>query len=114
LFASDPETVRYATNFARVYGLAGGVLVAFPALSGGRQGASETRIPFAARMTGMFGLFLGLSWLLGETLGFGPVGAYAGVVAAYAWMALVVMWGLERSDGAGRAAETMAERGRAS
>ena len=113
LFASDPETVRYATAFARVYGLAGGVLVAFSALSGGLQGASETRIPFAARTTGMFGFFLGLSWLLGETLGFGPVGAYVGVVAAYAWMALVVAWGFERSDWAGRAAEMMAERGSA-
>ena len=113
LFASDPETVRYATDFARVYGLAGGVLVAFSALSGGLQGASETRIPFAARTTGMFGLFLGLSWLLGETLGFGPVGAYVGVVAAYLWMALVVAWGFERSDWAGRAAEMMAERGSA-
>jgi Na+-driven multidrug efflux pump len=89
------------------------VLVAFSALSGGLQGASETRIPFAARTTGMFGLFLGLSWLLGETLGFGPVGAYVGVVAAYLWMALVVAWGFERSDWAGRAAEMMAERGSA-
>ena len=114
LFASDPATVRYATDFARVYGLAGGVLVAFSALSGGLQGASETRIPFAARTTGMFGFFLGASWLLGETLGFGPVGTYVAVVAAYGWMALVVAWGFERSDWAGRAAEMMAERGPAS
>ncbi|WP_255194799.1 MATE family efflux transporter [Halorarius litoreus] len=113
LFTDDPETIRYATAFTRVYGLAGGALVAFSALSGGLQGASETRIPFAARTTGMFGLFLGLSWLLGETLGYGPVGAYVGVVAAYVWMALVVAWGFDRSDWASRAAELMAERGSA-
>jgi putative MATE family efflux protein len=111
LFTDDPATVRYATAFTRTYGLAGGVLVAFSALSGGLQGASETRIPFVARTTGMFGFFLGLSWLLGETLGYGPVGAYVGVVAAYAWMALVVAVGFERSDWASRAADMMAERG---
>jgi Na+-driven multidrug efflux pump len=111
LFTDDPATVRYATAFTRVYGVAGGLLVGFSALSGGLQGASETRIPFAARTTGMFGCFLGLSWLLGETLGYGPVGAYVGVAAAYAWMALVVAWGFERSDWASRAAEMMAERG---
>ncbi|WP_255151165.1 MATE family efflux transporter [Halorarius halobius] len=111
LFTDDPATARYATAFARVYGVSGVALVTFSALSGGLQGASETRIPFLARTTGMFGLFLGLSWLLGRTLGYGPAGAYVGVAAAYGWMAVVVAGGFERSDWAGRAAEMMAERG---
>jgi len=113
VFTDDPETVRYAVDFARVYGFAAPVLVSFSALSGSLQGASETRIPLIARVTGMFGFFLGASWLLGRTLGYGPVGAYVGVFLAYAWMALVVAWGFGFTDWADRAAGMMAERGTA-
>ncbi|WP_117593184.1 MATE family efflux transporter [Haloprofundus halophilus] len=113
LFSDDPETVRYATNFARVYGLSGCVLVVFVALSGALQGASETRTPFVARTTGMLGFFLGFSWLVGETLGYGPLGAYLGIGLSYLWMALVVGWSFRRSDWASRAARMMAERGSA-
>jgi hypothetical protein len=59
----------------------------------------------------MFGLFVGASWLLGRTAGFGPQGAYAGVFLAYAWMAAVVIAGFRYSGWADRAAEMMAERG---
>ncbi|WP_066412222.1 MATE family efflux transporter [Halorubrum aethiopicum] len=111
LFTADPATVEYAVDFARVYGLAGGALACFTSLSGALQGASETRIPFAARLTGMFGLFLGASWLLSRTAGFGPSGAYVGVFLAYCWMALVVAVGFRRSGWATRAAAMMAERG---
>jgi putative MATE family efflux protein len=78
LFAADPATVGYATGFTRAYGLSAAALVSYSALSGALGGASETRIPFAARITGMFGAFLGVSWLLGRTLGYGPPGAYVG------------------------------------
>ncbi|GAB7089747.1 MATE family efflux transporter [Halorubrum luteum] len=111
LFTSDPETAAYAVEFARVYGFAGAALVAFSSLSGSLQGASETRIPFVARVTGMFGSFLGLSWLLGRTLGFGPEGAYVGVFLAYCWMAGVVAWGFGYTGWATRAATMMDERG---
>ncbi|WP_281195928.1 MATE family efflux transporter [Halorubrum sp. F4] len=111
LFTSDPATVEYAVDFAGVYGLAGGALACFSSLSGALQGASETRIPFAARLTGMFGLFLGASWVLGRTAGLGPPGAYVGVFLAYCWMALVVAVGFRHSGWAARAAGMMAERG---
>jgi len=111
LFTDDASTIAYAVDFARVYGLAGTVLVCFSALSGALQGASETRIPLVARISGMFGLFLGASWLFGRTAGFGPQGAYVGVFLAYAWMALVVVVGFRYSGWADRAAEMMAERG---
>jgi Na+-driven multidrug efflux pump len=111
LFTDDAPTVRYAVDFARVYGVAGAALACFSALSGSLQGASETRIPLVARVSGMFGLFLGASWLLGRTAGFGPTGAYVGVSLAYGWMALVVAAGFRYTDWAGRAAELMAERG---
>ncbi|GAB3414636.1 MATE family efflux transporter [Haloparvum alkalitolerans] len=107
----DPATLEYAVDFARVYGLSAAALVCFSALSGSLQGASETRIPLLARVTGMFGLFLGLSWLLGETLGLGPSGTYVGVLLAYVWMAAVVAAGFAYTDWAPRAADMMAERG---
>lgn len=111
VFSDDPATARYGAAFARIYGATAVALVGFTSLSGGLQGASETRIPFIARTTGMFGGFLGVSWLVGSGLGYGPVGAYLGIAAAYLWMALVVVWGFERTGWADRAAEMMAERG---
>jgi len=111
LFTDDAATTAYAIDFARVYGVAGVALVCFSALSGSLQGASETRIPLVARVSGMFGFFLGVSWLLGRTAGFGPDGAYVGVFLAYGWMAVVVAVGFRYSGWAPRAAELMAARG---
>ena len=113
LFTDDPATTAYAVDFARVYGVAGAALVCFSALSGSLQGASETRIPLVARVTGMVGFFLGVSWLLGRTAGLGPEGAYIGVFLAYGWMALVVAVGFNQTGWADRAARLMAERGSA-
>lgn len=108
----DTTTPMYVNVFANSLNIAGSVLlVLFTSLSGSLQGASETRIPFVARMTGMFGLFLGGSWLLGRSLGYGPPGAYVGVFLAFAWMALVVVWGFGFTGWATRAADMMAERG---
>lgn len=113
LFTDDALTADYATAFARVYGFTAAALVLFTSLSGSLQGASETRVPFVARITGMFGLFLGASWLLGRGLGYGPPGAYVGIFLAFAWMALVVVWGFGFTGWATRAADMMAERGSA-
>ncbi|GAB7094671.1 hypothetical protein JCM30237_18240 [Halolamina litorea] len=111
LFTSNPETVDYAVAFAQVYGICGAALVVFSVLSGGLQGASETRIPFVARTSGVFGLQLGLTYLLGVVLGWGPLGAYVSIGATYVWMALVVATGFHVTGWAGRAAEMMEERG---
>jgi putative MATE family efflux protein len=111
LFTEDPETVEYAVDFAQVYGLTAAGLVVFSVLSGGLQGASETRIPFLARVTGVFGLQLGLAYLLGMVLGLGALGAYVGIAATYLWMAGVVAGGFHFSGWADRAAGMMAERG---
>jgi len=111
LFTDDAATTAYAVDFARVYGVAGAALVCFSALSGSLQGASETRIPLVARVSGMFGFFLGISWLLGRTAGLGPTGAYIGVFLAYGWMALVVSVGFRYSGWADRATRMMVARG---
>ena len=83
LFTEDPETVGYAVEFAQVYGLSAAGLVVFSVLSGCLQGASETRIPFLGRVTGVFGLQLGLTYLLGMVLGWAELGAYIAIVATY-------------------------------
>ncbi|MEE6209680.1 MATE family efflux transporter [Salarchaeum sp. III] len=110
LFATDPETVHYAVRFAQVYGLTAGFLVAFSVLSGALQGASETRVPFVARTTGMVGGFLGVTYVFGVLLNYGPLAAYAGVAVAYVWMAAVAAWGFRDGDWAARAADMMDER----
>ncbi|WP_049947853.1 MATE family efflux transporter [Candidatus Halobonum tyrrellensis] len=111
VFDVAAPAVPYGVAFARVYGVTAPFLIAFSVLSGALQGASETRIPLVARLTGTFGFLLGLSYLLGDTLGYGPVGAYWGVGLQFVWMALVVAAGFRYSGWASRAAAMMAERG---
>lgn len=111
LFTEDPATVPFAIDFARTYGLTGVFLVLFSVLSGSLQGASETRIPFIARVSGMVIFQLGLTYVLGVVLGYGPLGAYVGIGLAYLWMCLIVVFGFGRGGWATRAADMMAERG---
>jgi putative MATE family efflux protein len=111
VFTDTSAAVPYAVTFARVYGLTAVFLVGYTVLSGALQGASETRIPFAARVTGVFGVLLGGTFLFGELLGLGATGAYWAVGLHYVWMALVVLVGFQYTGWAGRAAEMMAERG---
>lgn len=111
LFTQDPATVPHAVAFARAYGITGVFLVLFSVLSGSLQGASETRVPFVARVSGMVVFQLGVTYLLGVVLGYGPLGAYLGIALAYVWMALVVVGGFHRGEWASRAADMMAERG---
>ncbi|WP_349292085.1 MATE family efflux transporter [Halobacterium wangiae] len=110
LLDDNPETLRYGVWFARAYGLSAPFLVAFVALSGALQGASETRVPLVARATGMFGFLLGFSYLAGVVLDWGVTGAYWGVALANVWMAAVVVAGFHWGDWASRAAGMMAER----
>jgi putative MATE family efflux protein len=110
LFTDEPQALSQSVAFIRAYGIAAGPFVVFYALSGSLQGAGETRLPLVARITGLFGFFLGLSYLAGVTFGLGSFGAYAGVVLSYSWMALVLLWAFARTDWAGRAAGMMEAR----
>lgn len=111
VFTQDVRTVPFAIDFARTYGLTGVFLVLFSVLSGSLQGASETRVPFVARVSGMVVFQLGVTYLLGVVLGYGALGAYVGIGLAYVWMCLVVMIGFHRGSWAVRATDMMAERG---
>lgn len=110
LFTDETTTVTYAIGFIRAYGVAAVPFVVFISLSGSLQGAGETWLPLLARMTGLFVFFLGFSYLAGVTLGYGPSGAYLGVVLSYVWMALLLSWSFMRSDWAGRAADMIEAR----
>ncbi|MFB6078173.1 MAG: MATE family efflux transporter [Halarchaeum sp.] len=111
LASGSPDAVPYAVAFARAYGLSAPLLVAWVVLSGALSGASETRIPLLARVTGVFGVLLGGTYALGVLLGWGEFGAYVAVVAQYGWLALVALLGFAYSDWATRAADMMRERG---
>ena len=111
VFDVDAAAVPYAVAFARVYGLTAPFLVGYSVLSGALQGASETRIPLVARVTATFGLLLGVTYLVGVGLGYGPIGAYWGVALQFVWMALIALAGFRHSGWAARAAEMMTERG---
>lgn len=111
LFTDDVGTVGYATDFARVYGLTAGFLVTFSVLQGALSGASETRVPFVARTSGMLLFMLGFTYLAGVVLDYGVVGAYLGIGLTYVWMAVVVTASFHRGSWAERAASMLEERG---
>ncbi|WP_267641006.1 MATE family efflux transporter [Haloarchaeobius amylolyticus] len=113
IFTRDPATVDYAVGFARAYGLAAPALVSFVVFSGSLQGGSETRTPFVARLLGLVVFFLGFSYVVGVTLGYGVLGAYGGIVGYYGLAAVLVAVGFWRGDWATRAAKMMADRGSA-
>ncbi|WP_049986529.1 MATE family efflux transporter [Halobellus rufus] len=108
-FGSSPAALEYAAAFAVAYGLSAPGLALFSTLSGGLQGAGETRLPFYARTTGMFGFFVGFSYL---TVGrFGLDGVYAGIVLAHLWMGLTMAVAFRYADWSGTAAGLLRERG---
>jgi len=111
LFTDDAETARYAAGFARAYGLAAPALAAYLVFAGALQGGSDTRTPFLARATGLFGFLLGFSYLTSVVLGWGVTGVYAGVALQFVWSLAVVGYGFARGDWATKAAAMMDARG---
>ncbi|MDS0296333.1 MATE family efflux transporter [Halogeometricum luteum] len=110
-FGGSTAALEYAAEFAVVYGLSAPLLALFVSLSGALQGAGATRLPFLARLTGMFGFFVGFSYLAVERLGMGLFGVYVGVFLAYAWMSLFVLVAFRYADWTGTAAGLLRERG---
>lgn len=111
IFTDDPATLTHAVDFARSYGFAAPFTVLFITLSGSLQGGSDTRTPFIARTTGLFGFFLGVSYVTSVVLGYGVPGVYAGIVLYYAWAAALAAVGFRWGNWAERATGMMEERG---
>ncbi|MFC7140942.1 MATE family efflux transporter [Halosimplex aquaticum] len=112
-FTGDQSTAGYATGFARAYAVAAPAIGAYLALSGALQGGSDTRTPFIAQTTGLFGFLLGFGYLTSVVLGWGVVGIYAAIALQQFWALAVVAWGFARGDWAAKAAAMMDERGSA-
>lgn len=114
VFTSDPATLGYAVDFARVFGVGGVFFGMFFVVAGALRGAGETRIPFLARMIGAWVIMLGGTYVAGELLDVGVVAVYAVLVLSYLWMlSLATFWYL-RGDWEARASSMMAERGSSS
>ncbi|MXR42567.1 MATE family efflux transporter [Halobaculum sp. WSA2] len=111
LLAADPAVADAATPFITVLGLSGVLGITNVVASASLDAAGETRIPFASRVVGMFGGYVGVSWGLYEIAGWGIEAAYAGQFACYALMLAVTAWGLVRTDWVGRATAMLDERG---
>lgn len=110
LLTDDAATITYAVQFARTFAVAMPFIALFFSFSGALQGASETRVPFIARSTGLFAFFLGFSYLVGTILEYGVMGAYGGIVLMYMWWALLVSGSFVRGNWADRAVEMMESR----
>ena len=110
LFTADPTTVAYGIAFTRTFGVAGPLLAVFAVVSGALAGAGDTRPGFYARLSAGVVFMIGLTYLLGVGLGWGPLGAYVGIVTAYAWMGLVVAVVYRRGGWADHAAALIAAR----
>jgi len=110
VFTDDRTTAGYAVQFTRVFGVSMLCFGIFFPLAGALRGAGDTRTPFYARLLGAFAFMVGVSYLLGVTLGFGLPGVYAGTILSYVCWAVVVTAGFVWGDWAGTAASMMAER----
>ena len=110
-FGSSPAALEYAAAFAIAYGFAAPGLALFSTLSGGLQGAGETKLPFYARTTGMFGFFVGFSYLAVGRLGLGLTGVYAGIVLAHLWMGVTMALAFRYAGWSDTAAGLLRERG---
>jgi putative MATE family efflux protein len=111
VFTSDPATLAYAVDFARVFGLGGIFFGMFFVVAGCLRGSGETRIPFIARMVGAWVIMLGGTYLAGEVLDVGIVAVYAVLILSYLWMvSLATVW-FFKGDWEARASTMMDERG---
>ncbi|RQG87915.1 MATE family efflux transporter [Natrarchaeobius halalkaliphilus] len=113
LFTRDPATVEYAASFAQAYALAAVFIALFESVSGALRGGSETRSPFAAKLTGTFGMLLGVTYVFGIQLEYGVVAAYVAIVADFLWRNVVVCTTFVRQSWLERGATMMSERGSA-
>lgn len=106
----DPAVIDSATGFIAVFGLLTVLAITVGIGQAALRAGSETRIPMFARLLGMFGGLVGVSWLLVVELGWGVIGVYVGLLVMYLLMLVTTAYGLLGTDWLGRAADMMAGR----
>jgi putative MATE family efflux protein len=110
IFTQDAATARHAISFTRTFAVSMLFFGIFFPLAGTLRGAGDTRTPFYARLVGAFVFMLGVSYLLGVTLGYGLPGVYVGIVLSYVSWTVVVGAGFLWGGWADVAASMMEER----
>jgi putative MATE family efflux protein len=110
LFTQDPLTLGYTIESTRVFAVSMPFIAAFNSVAGSLRGGGDTRIPFYARLVGVFGVMLGGSYLLGIVLGFGLLGVYVAIVLNHVSWAIIVCIGFVRGGWEEKGASMMAER----
>jgi putative MATE family efflux protein len=83
VFIRDEAVIALTVTFIRIHSLSIPAVGAFFAIDGALKGAGDTRYPLLTSFTGLFGIRLPLSFLLGFTLSIGLVGVWASLVVEY-------------------------------
>lgn len=83
VFIADPEVVGLTVTFIRIHSLSIPAVGAFFAIDGALRGAGDTRYPLLTSFTGMYGIRLPLSYLLGFVSPIGLIGVWASLVVEY-------------------------------
>ena len=93
VFSDDVATAAAAQTFITVFAVVAPLEGLFRTYSGALQGAGETTKPFIAELTGVFGLFLGITYVGGVVLGGGVGLVYVAIVAYNLWrFGLMLYW----------------------
>jgi len=110
LLTDSAATTGYAVGFARTFAVSMVFIGLFFSFAGALRGASETRVPFVARLIGLLVFFLGFSFVVGTVLDYGVLGTYGGIFLMYVWWGSAVAWSFVRGEWALRATDMMAAR----
>lgn len=93
LFSDDTATAEAAQTFILVFAIVSPFEALFRTYSGALQGAGETTKPLIAELTGVFGLFLGITYVGGVLLDGGVTLVYAAIFAYNFWrFSLMFYW----------------------
>ena len=79
LLTVDEEVIRLGRDVLRIVSFAEPFYGIYLMLSGVFYGAGDSRFPFVVSSVGMWGIRIGLSWLLARPLGMGIQGAWIGM-----------------------------------
>lgn len=90
VFIDDQAVVSLAVTFIRIHSLSVPAVGAFFAIDGALRGAGDTRYPLLTSFTGLYGIRLPLSFLLGFVLPYGLIGVWASLVVEYWCRAAII------------------------
>jgi len=89
-FIADAVVVGWAVTFIRIHALSIPAVGVFFAIDGALRGAGDTRFPLVTSLTGIYGVRMPLSLVLGFALGFGILGVWVPLVVEYWYRAVVI------------------------